>query len=79
MNGEEFDTEDLISISSDMPGLQNLIFELSTPRRDFAKDGRVKVESKEDLAKRDIASHNDADSFIMAYAPAKRRKSFFNV
>lgn len=79
VNGEKFDTEDLISISSDIPNLQNLIFELSTPRRDFAKDGRVKVESKEDLAKRDIDSPNDADSFIMAYAPAKRRKSFFNV
>lgn len=80
VNGEEFDTEDLISISSDMPGIQNLIIELSTPRRDFSKDGRVKVESKEDLAKRDVKSHNDADAFVMAYAPKKRkRRSFFNV
>ena len=80
VNGEEFEPEDLISISSEMPNLQNLVIELSTPRRDFAKDGRVKVESKEDLAKRDIDSHNDADAFIMAYAPKKRkRRSFFNV
>ncbi len=80
VNGEKFETEDLISISSDMPGLQNLILELSTPRRDFAKDGRVKVESKEDLAKRDVKSPNDADAFVMAFAPKKRkRRSFFNV
>lgn len=80
VNGEKFEPEDLISISSDMPGLQNLVLELSTPRRDFAKDGRVKVESKEDLAKRDVKSPNDADAFVMAYAPKKRkRRSFFNV
>ena len=80
VNGEKFELEDLISISSDMPGLANLVMELSTPRRDFAKDGRVKVESKEDLAKRDVKSPNDADAFVMAYAPKKRkRRSFFNV
>ncbi len=69
VNGEKFETDDLISISSDMPGMSNLIMELSIPRRDFAKDGRVQVESKKDLAKRDIVSPNDADAFIMAYAP----------
>lgn len=80
VNGEKFEPEDLISISSDMPGLQNLVLELSTPRRDFAKDGRVKVESKEDLAKRDVNSPNDADAFVMAYAPKKRKKrGFFDV
>jgi len=80
INGEKFEPEDLISISSDMPGIDNLIFELSTPRRDFAKDGRVKVESKEDLAKRDIKSPNDADAFIMAFAPKKRKqRSFFDI
>lgn len=80
VNGEKFEPEDLISINSDMPGLQNLVLELSTPRRDFAKDGRVKVESKEDLSKRDVKSPNDADAFVMAYAPKKRkRRSFFSV
>lgn len=71
VNDEKFEVEDMISISSDMPGISNLITELSTPKRDFAKDGRVKVESKEDLAKRDIPSHNDADGFIMAFAAKK--------
>jgi len=67
--GEAFDDDEIISISADMPNLANLITELSTPRRDFDRSGRVKVESKEDLAKRDVASPNDADAFIMAFAP----------
>jgi phage terminase large subunit len=74
-NGEKFDVEDLISISSDMPNLANLVTELSTPKRDFSKDGKVKVESKDDLKARDIKSHNDADSFVMAYAPKKPKIS----
>ncbi len=70
--GESFNDDELISISSDMPNLANLVTELSTPRRDFDRTGRVKVESKEDLAKRDIASPNDADAFIMAFSPVGR-------
>ncbi|EBL9229557.1 terminase, partial [Salmonella enterica] len=31
--------------------------------------GRVMVETKKDLAKRDIPSPNVADAFIMAFAP----------
>jgi phage terminase large subunit len=78
-NGEVFKPEDLISISKDHPLLDKLIIELSTPLRDFAKDGRVKVESKEDLADREIDSPNNADSFIMAYAPKDMRRGFFDV
>lgn len=70
-HGEEFEPEELISISSDMPNLKDLVTQLSTPRRDFAKDGKVKVESKEDLEKRDVDSPNDADAFISAYAPTE--------
>ena len=69
IKGEVFAEDELISISSDMPNLANLVTELSTPRRDFDRTGRVKVESKDDLTKRDIASPNDADAFIMAYSP----------
>lgn len=67
-NGQKFAPDELISISSDMPDLENLIDELSTPKRDFDKAGRVMVESKKDLAKREVASPNQADAFIMAYA-----------
>lgn len=49
--GETFPVEDMISLSSSLPHLAKLKTELTTPRRDFDKNGRVKVESKQDLAK----------------------------
>jgi phage terminase large subunit len=50
-----------------MPHLDKLLDELSTPKRDCDNAGRVKVESKKDLSKRDVASPNIADAFIMAF------------
>jgi phage terminase large subunit len=70
--GEVFELDELISLSSLLPMLDHLITELSTPRRDFAKNsGKTKVEAKEDLAKRDVDSPNYADAFIMANAPTE--------
>ena len=73
-HGEKFRDDDLISISSDMPHLEKMKTELSTPKRDFDRNGRVKVESKEDLAKPTrlggkVPSPNLADAFVMAFAP----------
>lgn len=73
-NGTEYPVDELISIASDMPHLEKLKTELSTPRRDFDKNGRVKVESKEDMAKPNREggpqpSPNLADSFVMCFAP----------
>ena len=70
--GTEFEESELISISSDMDNLANLVTELSTPRRRFSKSGKVMVESKEDLKKREILSPNDADAFVAAYAPTEQ-------
>jgi phage terminase large subunit len=68
--GHEFEEGELISIDPACPHLETLIDELSTPRRDFdSAGGKVKVESKKDLRKREIPSPNKADSFVMAYAP----------
>ena len=66
--GRQFAADDMISLSSecDPRMLDKLIDELSTPKRDFDSAGKVKVESKKDLAKRDVASPNIADSFIIA-------------
>ncbi|SMP36872.1 phage terminase large subunit [Shimia sagamensis] len=64
-----FPEEELIAISSDCDHLEDLIDELSTPRKDVDTRGKSKVESKKDLAKRDIASPNKADAFIMANGP----------
>ena len=67
VNGKEYDADKLISISKDCSHLDQLKRELSTPRRDFDTGGKVKVESKKDLDKRDVKSPNLADAFIMAY------------
>lgn len=68
--GYEYPTDEMISIDSRIPKklLEQLITELSTPLRDFDKNGRVKVESKNDLAKRDVKSPNIADSAVIATA-----------
>lgn len=76
-NGTVYPTDELISISSDMPMLAKLKSELATPRRDFDANGRVKVESKKDLAKREIQSPNLADAFVIAFTPIKRRVGAF--
>lgn len=64
-NGASYEDQDLIAISSDLPHLKQLKKELATPFRDFDKLGRVKVESKDDLARREVPSPNLADAFIM--------------
>lgn len=76
-NGQQFDPSEMIFIDSSMPELEKLIDELSTPKRDYDLAGRVKVESKKDLAKRDVPSPNLADAFIMAFLPEMKSRSFF--
>lgn len=76
-HGEKFNDYDLISIASTMPRLEKLKTELSTPKRDFDRNGRVKVESKDDLAKSSriggsVPSPNLADAFVMAFAPPSK-------
>ena len=64
--------DELISIDSSIKHLDKLKMELSIPLRDFDNNGRVKVESKKDLKKREVPSPNLADAFIMAYAPIRK-------
>lgn len=76
-NGEKFRDDELISISSDCPKLDKLMDELSTPRRDYDGNGRVKVESKKDLAKPNreggaVPSPNLADAFVMCFSPTHK-------
>lgn len=77
--GKEFAAADMISISSecDPKKLDKLIDELSTPKRDFDNQGKVKVESKKDLKKRDVASPNIADSLIIASSHGMVKKFNF--
>ncbi len=77
-NGQKFADDDLLFLDSGMPNLDALIDELTQPKRDYDPAGRVKVESKKDLAKREIPSPNLADAYIMAnLPPALNRTSFF--
>ena len=78
VRGQHCDPDRLIFIDSGMPNLNKLLDELTTPKRDYDSAGRVKVESKQDMAKRQIPSPNLADAFIMANLPREMRKvSFF--
>jgi phage terminase large subunit len=77
-NGQDFSEDEMIFIDSNMPHLNILIDELCSPLQDYDNNGRVKVESKKDLAKRGISSPNIADAFIMANLSSDmRRRSFF--
>lgn len=68
-NGAQVKPEDMLILDSAMPHLSHLMDELCTPKRDYDKAGRVMVESKKDLAKREVPSPNLADALVMAYAP----------
>ena len=78
-NGTTYNSSDLISISSDIDRvyIDQLKNELSTPRQDRDSAGKVKVESKKDLAKRGVSSPNVADAAIMSWSPhlVKRKKA----
>jgi len=77
--GGKFRPDEIISIAGDVDHLERLITELSTPRKDYRDNGKVMVESKKDLAKRDVASPNLADAFVMAYAPRGRRVNYHHL
>ena len=78
-NGMVFKPEEMISISSEIKDLEKLITELSTPKKDYDATGKVKVESKKDLADREIDSPDLADAFVMAFAPISSKKSLIDV
>lgn len=69
VKGMEYPADEMISIDPELPHLEELKVELTMPRKRFSKRGLDMVESKEELAKRDIPSPNLADSFIMGASP----------
>ena len=71
--GDEFPTEQLISISPSLPNLEQLKFELCSPRKEYDGNMRLKVESKKDMKKRGIKSPNIADAVIMCFAPKENQ------
>lgn len=76
--GYAYKSDELISISGDCSNLDKLIDELSSPRKQSAEDGRMKVESKKDMKKRGLPSPNVADAVVMAFAPTANASSVFD-
>lgn len=67
IKGDDYNEDDIISISGDIDNLESLINELTQPKKDTDQRGKIKVESKKDLKKRGVDSPNLADAFVMAY------------
>ena len=67
--GHKFKASDLISISGDLRKIEQLKLELSTPRKRYSKRGLDMVETKDELARRSVASPNLADAFVMGACP----------
>ena len=63
------DPSELISISSDCAEHEDLMSELSRPLRQYDGTGKIKVESKQDMAKRGVSSPNLADEMIYSFDP----------
>jgi len=79
--GMKYEPSELISISGDIKGLEELKSELCAPRADYSKRGLDMVESKKDVKKRLEKSHDLADSFIMGACPhlVKSSRSRLNI
>lgn len=67
--GDKFEPSELISISSDIDKLDELKIQLSTPRKMYSKRGLDMVETKDQLAARDVDSPDLAEAFIMGACP----------
>ena len=63
--GDRFSSSDMISISSEIEGIERLKSELCIPKKSVSKRGLDMVESKDSMKKRNIPSPNLADAFIM--------------
>lgn len=61
--------EDMISI----PNHAQLIADLSRPLVQHTSTGKIKIESKDDMRKRGVASPDFADALVLAFAPSGKR------
>lgn len=65
--GEKYDPEEMISLSSDIPKLQQIVLELSQAQYKPSTTGKTMVDKKPDGA----TSPNLADAVVMAYTPSE--------
>ena len=68
-HGMVFSVSDMISISSDIKSIDELKSELCEPHSDYSKRGLDMVESKKDVKRRLMKSHDLSDAFIMGACP----------
>ena len=68
--GEYIDPEELISLSSDMEGLKQLVSELSRieRKRGATNNNMIQIESKDDMKRRGVKSPNLADALMYAFS-----------
>ena len=71
--GTVYPDDECISI----PNNSELIAELSMPLVQTTETGKIKIESKKDMAKRGIKSPDRADGLIMAFAPMTPAREFW--
>lgn len=72
------DVDKIISIDSSCARQFELVSELSRPKRIYTNDGKIKVESKKEMKKRQIESPNLFDACKMAFAiktTARKKRS----
>ena len=69
--------DDIISISGKIDNLRELVSELSSPKRVRKDNGKIQVESKEDMRKRGIQSPNMADAFVYAFSDEPYGQDFW--
>ena len=73
VEGLDYDPDKIISIPSSFKYTDDLVSELSRPKREENEAGKILVESKKKMKKRGIPSPNLADALVLCYAPTKRQ------
>jgi phage terminase large subunit len=71
----------MISISSELDSLEALKTELCEPHKDYSKRGLDMVESKKEVKKRLLKSHDLSDAFVMGACPhlVKSQRAGFTI
>lgn len=73
VEGKDISKEKLLSIPSSLKYCNELVSELSRPKREDDEAGKVRVESKKKMKKRGIKSPNLADALVMCFAPVANK------
>ncbi len=74
-NINTYDFSELISIPSNLPHVNDLKTEISTPLRETDEAGRVRRESKKAMKKRGMKSGNYLEALVQCYCPLHRPRT----